>query len=177
MRFLALASGLAGALLATAAFAQPRLQRGTYELSVHVDPDFEGVVGDMIDVRAGFGRFLRDALALRGTVRWEVIEDVAGEDADYRGSELVLAGEWHFDRGRWVPYLGAGLGGRRVHFGDRAVSGLVYGPRGGLKLFLADNVALDLEVTCSFGSADVFVNDFVLEDNDLATGIGLRVLF
>jgi hypothetical protein len=32
-------------------------------------------------------------------------------------------------------------------------------------------------VVYRFGAADVFVNDFVAEDTDLSSGIGLRVLF
>jgi len=32
-------------------------------------------------------------------------------------------------------------------------------------------------VTYKIGAADVFINDFVPEDTDLSTAIGLRVLF
>lgn len=78
---------------------------------------------------------------------------------------------------RLVPYLGAGLGWRSSHFGKLEESALVYGPRAGIKVFLVDNVALDFELTYKLASADVFINDFVAEDTDLSSGIGLRVLF
>ena len=170
--------GVTCSLFAAGAGAQPMLQKGASELSVHVSPDFEGAIGDMLFADAGYGLFLRDGLAARATLSYTVLEDVAGEDSDYRTSELGLAGEYHFDlAGKLVPYLGLGLGWRRSHFGKLEESGLVYGPRAGLKYFLVDNVALDLEVTYKLGAADVFINDFVPEDTDLSSAIGLRVLF
>jgi opacity protein-like surface antigen len=161
-----------------AARAEPKLERGTHELSVHVSPDFEGAIGDMLLAQAGYAIFLRDRLAARGTLGYAVLEDVAGEDSDYRMQELGVAVEYHLAFwGKAVPYLGAGVGWRRSHFGDLDASGLVYGPRAGLKVFLADNVALDFEVTYKASSEAVFVNDFVAEDTDLTSVIGLRVSF
>ncbi len=171
-------AGLFFVLLASYAEAQPLIRKGSRELSIHVSPDFEGAVGDMIDARAGFGWFLRDGLAARATLAYAILEDVAGEDSDYRTSEFGLAGEYHLRRdSRLVPYLGVGLGWRSSHFGKLEESALVYGPRAGIKVFIADNVALDFELTYKLASADVFINDFVAEDTDLWSGIGLRVLF
>lgn len=173
-----LLAGLFCFLVASSAEAQPKLQRKSQELSVHVSPDFEGAIGDMILAQAGYGWFVRDGLAARATVLYAILEDVAGEDADYRTSELGLAAEYHFGRrSRLIPYFGAGLGWRKTHFGKLEESALVYGPRLGVKYFLADNVALDFEVTYKLGAADVFINDFVAEDADLSSAIGLRVLF
>jgi outer membrane protein W len=172
------AAGLLFTLAAIPAAAQPMLQRGTQELAVHVSPDFEGAIGDMLDVRAGFGWFVRDGLSLRATLAYALLEDVAGEDSDYRMRQATLAAEYHLRRAaRLVPYLGFGVGWRSSHFGDLEESAPVYGPRAGIKVFLADNVALDFEVTYELSSDDVFVNDFVTEDSDLSSGIGLRVLF
>ena len=176
-RKLLVSAGLAWLFCAAGAGAQPRIQRGTQELSVHVSPDFEGAVGDMIFAQAGYGWFLRDGLAAKGTLSYAILEDVAGEDEDYRTSEVGVAAEVHLGRGSFIPYLGAGLGWRSTHFGEIEEAALVYGPLVGLKYFLADNVALDLEVTYKLGSADVFINDFVAEDTDLSSAIGLRVLF
>lgn len=162
---------------AAGAGAQPMIQRGSHELSIHVSPDFEGAVGDMIDVEAGYGVFVRERLSARAILLYEGLEDVAGEDSDYRSSEIGLAAELHFGRRRFVPYAGAGVGWRRTRFAALDESALVYGPRAGLKIFLADNVALDFELTYKLGGADVFVNDFVVEDSDLSSSIGLRVLF
>lgn len=166
------------ALMASAAFAESRIRRGDQELSLHISPDFEGAVGDMIFADAGYAYFVRDRLALRGTLGYTVLEDVAGEDSDYRMREIDVAAEYHFELGNaFVPYVGAGLGWARSEFHDRAESAVVYGPRAGLKLFLADNVALDFEIVYRLGSADVFINDFEREDSDLSTAIGFRVFF
>jgi opacity protein-like surface antigen len=169
---------LLAALACPAAAAQPRLQRGTHELAVHVSPDFEGAVGDQIDVAAGYGVFVRDRLSLGGTLLWESLEDVAGEDSDYRTWEVGIAADYHFaGLGRVVPFAGAGVGWRRTRFDLLDESAVVYGPRAGVEVYLADNVALGLEVTYKLAGADVFVNDFVVEDTDLSSMIGLRVAF
>jgi len=169
---------LSSAAAATAQAPTPRILEGDQELSVHVSPDFEGAVGDMIDVEAGWGFFVRDRLSLRATLLYEGLEDVAGEDSDYRMQEVGLAAELHLRRwGPLVPHVGAGLGWHRSHFGEREESALFYGPRAGVEYFLADNVALDLEVTYKLSSAAVFINDFVAEDSDVTTVIGLRVFF
>ena len=165
-------------LLATAAEAQPLLGRGTQVLSVHVSPDFEGAVGDMLLADASYGWFVRDRLALEATLDYAVLEDVAGEDSDYRTSAVGVAAELHLPLGgALVPYAGFGIGWRRSHFNDLEESGFVYGPRVGLEYFLADNVALDFEVAYSMASADVFINDFVAEDSDISSALGLRVHF
>jgi hypothetical protein len=166
-------------LVAMQAGAQPMLQKGVRELSVHVSPDFEGAVGDMLNARAGFGLFVRDRLSIRATLDYAVLEDVAGEDSDYRMSRFGFAGEYQLRGGgaRLVPYVGLGVGWQSSHFGELEESALIYGPRGGLRYFLADNVSLDLEVTYHWAGADVFINDFVAEDTDVSSAIGLRVSF
>jgi outer membrane protein W len=171
------AFGVASFLLASAASAEPMTRKGSQELAVHVSPDFEGAVGDMIFAQAAYGRFVRDRFAARATLLYTVLEDVAGEDSDYRTSEIGLAGEYHFGRGRFVPYVGLGVGWRSSQFGKVEESSLVYGPRAGIKYFVADNVAVDLEVTYKRAAADVFINDFVAEDNDLTPALGLRWFF
>ena len=177
-RSMTVGAAIAGSLLASVAGAQTMVQRGSHELSLHISPDWEGAVGDMIFAQAGYGRFLTNAFAARATLHYALLEDVAGEDEDYRTSEIGVAGELHLHRGsRLVPYLGLGVGWRSSHFGDVEEAALVYGPRAGIKLFFVDNVALDLEVTYKLGAADVFVNDFVAEDTDVSSAIGLRVLF
>ncbi|MGH9458422.1 MAG: outer membrane beta-barrel protein [Thermoanaerobaculia bacterium] len=165
-------------LFASPALAQERLERGTRELSLHISPDFEGAVGDMLQMHAGYGLFVRTGWEARATLGYAVFEDVAGEDSDYRTSELSLVGEYHFRRGSdLVPYAGFGAGWRKTEFAELEESGAVFGPRGGLKYFLADNVVLDFEVTYKIGTADVFINDFEPDDTDISSMIGFRILF
>ncbi len=68
-------------------------------------------------------------------------------------AEFGLADEYHFRRdSRLVSYLGAGLGWHSSHFGKIEELALAYGPRAGLKVFIADNVALDFELTYKLAS-------------------------
>lgn len=165
-------------LLVAEANAEPMIRTGNQDLSVHVSPDFEGAIGDMIFVQLGYGRFIRDRLEIRGTYAYTVLEDIAGADSDYKMSELGLVGEYHIDLGKaLVPYVGVDIGWSKSAFGSLDESAFVYGATGGFNYFLADNVGLDFEVTYRFATADVFINDFQPEDHDLAAKIGLRFLF
>jgi opacity protein-like surface antigen len=173
-------AGIASLTLAAglAAQPQPKLERGTHELAVHVSPDFEGAVGDMLFARVGYGFLVRNRLALGANFDYAILEDVAGEDSDYRTSEWGVAATYHLGLGgRAVAYLGVGVGWRSTHFGDLEASALAYGPRAGVALFLADNVALDFEIVYRTSSDNVFVNDFLAEDSDLSSAIGLRFFF
>ncbi|MGH8196047.1 MAG: outer membrane beta-barrel protein [Woeseiaceae bacterium] len=173
-----LAAGAALALPADGTGAEPMIREGHHEVSLHISPDLEGPIGDTIFFQAGYGVFLRDGIVVRAMLSHAVLEDVAGEDTDYRSSEAGIAGEYHFDLGgNLVPYLGLGLGWHRSQFADLDESALVYGPRFGMKYFVADNAALDLEITYEFAAADVFINDFEAEDTDLSSAVGFRILF
>lgn len=172
------AAGLISISLGTDACAEPTLRAGARELSGHISPDFEGAIGDMIFVQAGYGWFVRDALELRGVLSYTLLEDVSGEDTDYKMKSLDAIGEYHFDFGsRFVPYAGLGIGWAKSLFANVEESALTYSPRAGVKCFLADKVALDFEVAYRLASADVFVNDFTAEDSDLSLALGFRVLF
>lgn len=157
--------------------AQPMTERGDNSLSLHIDPDLEGAVGDMIDIEASYGRFVRDRFELAASFEWAVLEDVAGEDSDYRTSQIGVSALYHFGGGRFVTYVGAGVGWRRTHFGEVDETGLVYGPRLGFEYFVADNVAIEVQIAYQLGAADVFVNDFVAEDSDLSQRVGIRFFF
>jgi opacity protein-like surface antigen len=165
-------------LITGAPIAEPKLDQGVRELSLHISPDFESAIGDTIVARVGYGVFVRDRVSLRGTIQYMLMEDIAGNDADFRTLEYTLLGEYHFKTPRRVvPYLGAGIGWTSSEFGLLDESAFVYGPRAGVKYFMADNAALDLEVAYRFATADVFISDFVAEDADLTVGIGMRFLW
>jgi hypothetical protein len=173
-----MAAAFVSCVLAGGATADPMIKQGNQDLSVHVSPDFEGAIGDMIFAQVGYGFFLRDRLEARATYSYTLLEDVAGEDSDYRMSELGLVGEYHVEFGKaLVPYVGLAIGWSKSEFGSLDESAFVYGPTVGFNYFLAENVALDLAITYRFASADVFINDFQPEDRDLSSSIGLRVMF
>jgi opacity protein-like surface antigen len=166
------------ASIAPAVIGQPMLDRGVQELALHISPDFESAIGDSLFAEAGYGLFVRDRIEGRVTFSYRVMEDIAQEDPDYRMWEANLAGEYHFNFGsRFVPYAGGGVGWTRSVFNRLDESGFTYGPRGGVKYFIADNVCLSADAAFKLSSADVFINDFEAESTDLTASIGLRVLF
>lgn len=164
-------------LQATVAVAQPAAPSGRNELSVHVSPDFEGAIGDMLSLEAGYGRLLNDHLLAQASVRYQVLEDIAGEDEDYRTTQLRTGVEYRFGDGRVAPYVSIAVGWRSSHFGDLEVSDLIYGPGAGVKWFVADNVALAFDVSYGLSGSKVFINDFRAEDSDLTPSIGFRWYF
>jgi len=170
-------SVLGAICLVSVAAAEPAVPSGRNELSIHVSPDFEGAIGDMLSVEAGYGRFLTEALLARASLLYQVLEDVAGEDEDYRTSQVRAGVEFHFGDGPLVPYLGVAVGWRSSHFGDLEVSDPIYGPNAGLKWFVADNVALAFDLSYGLSGSEVFVNDFRAEDSDLTPSLGFRWYF
>ena len=171
-------AGLMMLMIGVSASADPALLRGTKDLSLLGSPDFTAPTGDTLNLDIGFGYFVRDNFNLRGTLQHDVQEDIAPGDADYRATEFNLIGEYHFNLG-WstVPYVGLDLGWRRSKFGTIREDALIYGPRIGIKYFLADNVAIDLSLSYKFAGNDVFVSDFEIENKKISFGFGLRYMF
>jgi hypothetical protein len=154
-----------------------QLYEGRHELSLYFSPDFEGPIGDTTILEGGYGVFVTDSVLVRGVVEYGLLEDVVGADDDYRTQAYGVGAEYHFrTEGTVVPYVGLDLGYRRTNAGGTVESGLAYGPRLGTKFLLNDNVFLDFTLTYQLSSADVFLNDFELEDTDFAASLGLRVL-
>lgn len=122
--------------------------------------------------------FLRDGLRVGGGVSYALLEDVAPPESDYRTREFDLMIDYSIDTtATVVPHLGLEAGWRITEFGAFEETGFVYGPRGGASFFLADNVSLDFTLTYKWGTKDVFVNDFKMEDTDLSSTLGLQVMF
>ncbi len=156
----------------------PLIREGHQSISLNISPDIEGAIGDTIFASGGYGYFLLDGLELRGTFGYAVMEDVAPPRSDYKMREIDVVAEYSFDLGGMVvPYAGLEIGVRRSEFGALDESGFIYGPRAGLKYFLAPNAALEFAITYKLGSNDVFINDFKAEDHDITSAIGLRVHF
>jgi hypothetical protein len=76
-----------------------------------------------------------------------------------------------------VPYVGVEAGYRSLTYLDVEESAFVYGARGGLKVFIADNVAVEIAAAYKLAGSEVYVNDFVLEDSDLTYGVGFWVMW
>lgn len=170
-----------GAVLLTAAGgalgADPPLARGTHEFGVHLSPDLMGPVGDTFFLDLGYGVFVRDRFELRASASYTLLEDVVAPEEDYRAWDVGFGADYHLPLGRAVPFAGVFVGWHRINIDTGAESAMTWGPRLGLKYFLADNVALAFDAAYAQASKDVFFNDFELEDKDLVTSLGLRVMF
>ena len=174
----ALLAGLVALFSAFYLNADPLLQKGTKDLALVGSPDFTAPSGDTLSLDFGLGLFIRDNLSLRVTLLHEIQEDIAPGNADYRATEYNLVSEYHFDPGwLFIPYVGVELGWRRSKFGSIRDSGAIYGPRAGIKYFLADNVAIDVVISYKTSTDDVYISDFKSENNKIAFGFGLRIMF
>ena len=152
--------------------------KGNHDLSIYVSPDFEGVTGDTLDLAAGYGYYFFDRLALRAAFDLATVEDIAPGEKDYRFREIDAG--LQYDLGRWravLAYVGVSLGLASLTYLDFHDSSFVYGPDAGLEYFFTEKVAIDFAVSFRNASKNVFVNDFILEDSDLTSSIGLRVRF
>ena len=161
------------AVLATFVYAQPSIDEGTRELSLEGGWDSEGPTGTEFDFDVGYGIFIRDALEVGGLLGYSSTSD--GDAKVWRLGAFV---EHHFDMATMtVPYVGA----RFVYADyDNAVTdegALQYGPRVGVKHFIADNVAIDIALQYMLATEDVFVNDGEAEDTDLSIVFGIRAMF
>jgi opacity protein-like surface antigen len=159
-----------------------RYKKGSKDLSLFASPDFTAPTGDTLGLNIGLGMFIADNLSLRATLTHDVQEDIAPGGADYRATDYNLGVEYHFDLGfdlggSIIPYVGADLGWRRSKFGSIRDDGVIYGPRVGVKYFLADNVAIDASLSYRFSGADVYISDFEFESHKILFGIGLRIMF
>jgi hypothetical protein len=157
--------------------ADSALERGTHEFGIHLSPDLFGPVGDTLFLDVGYGVFVRDRLELRASASYTLLEDVVGPEKDYRAWDVAVGADYHLLLGRAVPFAGLFVGWHRINIDTGAESAMTWGPRLGLKYFLADNVALAFDAAYAQASKEVFFNDFELDDQDLVTSLGLRLMF
>ena len=169
---------LAAALFSTGAVAaEPTLARGTHEIGIHVSPDLWGPVGDTFFLDVGYGVFLRDRLELRAAASYTLLEDVVAPEEDYRAWDLGVGADYHLPLGSTVPYAGLFVAFHRINIDTGAESAFAWGPRIGVKYFVESNAAIVFDAAYAQASKDVYFNDYELEDKDLTTSIGLRVMF
>lgn len=100
-------------------------------------------------VATSYNYFFTDSLSVGGTLI------VFGNDsggADY-GQALDIGADWHFSPSAdWVPYVGVGLG--YFNFGGVGSSSeSSYNVRGGVKGFISERTAIDLQIRVDDGSS------------------------
>ena len=164
--------------MATVVYAQPSIMEGTREFSISGGYDPDGAAGSELDLTLGYGVFVRDALEIGGILGYMSYEGAGAAGGDYKLWALGGFVEYHFDMASMsVPYIGARIAYENYDTGVLDDSSLVYGPRVGVKYFIADNVAIDIALQYLLASEEIFVNEGVAEDNDLSISFGIRSMF
>jgi hypothetical protein len=168
-------------LVAGTAWAQdetPMLDRGTRELSISGQIEVPDLDEIDYDLDFSYGYFFRDG--------WEAGFRVAA--ADFGGLDrLAVAGftEFNFNRGgKWVPFIGGGLGLISADFGDNISlqselddDGLVFNVEGGGKYFVRSYMAISLSIDFQVATEDLFATGDAIEDNLSSINVGMRYYF
>lgn len=151
---------------------------GKREFSLHGSFDYQGPNGDNIDLRVGYGWYLRDALLLAVNYQWALLEDIAPGEDDYRAQQVGVELQYLF-RGNEpiLPYVGVETGIRNVKFDDIDDSGLVVGGIAGSRFLLNDSVAIDVSLRILTSSDELFIVDFETERQYVVPAIGIKVNF
>lgn len=158
----------------------PMLDEGTREFSVAGRIDLPELDELDYDLDGSFGYFFRDG--------WEA--GIQLNAADFLGRDRVeIAGftEYNFMReGRWVPYVGGGIGLVSADFDDDVTlgtpidldeDGLVFDVEGGVKYFITSYMAVSLGIGFKFSTEEVFETDDAIEDNLTNVKVGMRYYF
>ena len=151
---------------------------GKREFSLHGNLDYQAPNGDNIDLRLGYGWFLRDDWLLGLNFQWVLIEDIAPGEDDYRAQQAGVEMQYLF-RGSepWLPYAGVEAGLRNLKFENASDSGLVLGVSSGARYLLNDSVAIDFTLRFLTSSEALFIVDFEAEKRYLVPAIGIHAIF
>ena len=137
-------------LLLMTAQARAQFQAGDWSLQLggfgNNSSEFDGVA---FNVQGDLGYFLTNefSVSLRQSLGYS--DFTGGEDGGgsaWVGSTRVAA-DYHFDMGRWQPYVGGSLG---YIYGDGVADTFFAGPEGGVKYFVNSTTFIDLNAAYAF---------------------------
>ena len=140
-------------MMTASSFAFPMIQEGAREIEL----DFYFVDSDW-EIGIGYGVFMTDEILVGG--RFDYI--------DWMDIWMVSAhAEYHWNMGTMtVPYAAAVLAYADFDFDTL----FLYGPKVGIKHFITDYLAIDLNAQYLFSNEDFY-------EEELEISAGLRVLF
>jgi hypothetical protein len=146
------------------------LSQGTRELTLDGALDPDGASGTEISLDVGYGYFIQDNIEVGGEV------SIADND---HATTYGLGGfaEYNFDQGSaLVPFAGVGLGWFNTEIDDLDVDddAVVASLFGGVKYFLAENIAVTAQINLEWASEDIFLNDDDVEDTNIDFTVGMR---
>jgi outer membrane protein W len=170
--------GLAAvAALPSAAQAQEYgFDAGSWELTLagqgSNDRDFEST---SFGVNGSLGYFLTDnfEVALRQMLTYTDAVG-AGADGSAWNGQTVVALDYHFDLGRWQPFIGANIG---YAYGDSTTDTFIAGPEAGVKYFVTQSAFIQLmaQYEFFFDEDDVDSEAFSNGAFFYSLGIGLKI--
>jgi hypothetical protein len=147
------------------------LKQDTQELVVNGALDPEGIGGSAdFSLSVGYGYFIADNLE-------------GGVEAAFADNDLLTSygfgafGEYNFNIGTpFVPFAGGKLNWAKVEVDDldKNNDALVVGAYGGVKFFLAENVAISGQLNVDLASDDIYVNKNKLDNTDVTLTLGMR---
>jgi hypothetical protein len=156
----------------------PLLQRGTKELGLSGNLDFELESRVVLNISGRFGYFPQTNLEIGG------FAEVASNFNEFSRYGLGGFAEYHLStwallQGQMIPYAGADLG---LEFVDTSLgednAALIFRPRFGLKWFVRDYFAIDTHVFVAVATDDIFPNKRNdLDPYDVGMQLGLRIYF
>jgi len=157
---------------------EPLLQRGTKELGLSGNLDFQQESRAVLNINGRFGYFPRDQLEIGG------FAEVSSNFNEFSRYGLGGFAELHVPalailQGRAIPYAGADLG---LEFVDTSLgednAALIFRPRIGLKWFVTDYFAVDTNLFVAVATDDLFPNrKNHLDPYDVGIQLGLRIYF
>jgi hypothetical protein len=148
------------------------LDKGTKELGVNAGLDFQSVDGTTFTGELKLGTFIEYGLEVGGLIK--ILES---DSASLLG--VAAFTEYNFyTETVWVPFVGASLGLTNAEI-KRSTddTALVLGLVGGVKVFLAENVALSGQLGFDFASEDIYLDDEDADSVDYNLTLGLRFFF
>ncbi|MGK0187365.1 MAG: hypothetical protein ACI9R3_003152 [Verrucomicrobiales bacterium] len=153
----------------------PMLGKGTQELTLSGQFDWDGFEDLDYNFRLGYGWFVVDG--------WEF--GLTGSAADQNDSRNFSAGfftEYNFNRqGQFVPFIGlsAEWANLDVDVSEFSLSqdSILLGGQIGVKYFFRPNIAISTALTYSWAADDIFDAADTFENNKSSFLVGIRVYF
>jgi len=163
----------AAALFLAPAISQAQFKQGDWELTLSGQgahgPDLDGFSAA---VQGNLGYFLTDQfeIGIRQSIGYT---DIGVAGSNLNGS-TVVAVDYNFDLGRFVPYIGGNIG---YVYGDAVADTWEAGPEGGLKYFVNNTTFVFVSIQYEFFfNSDSNASD-AFSDGQFLYGLGIGFRF
>ena len=135
------------------------------------DNDFEST---SFGVNGSLGYFFTDNLELAVRQNINYTDALSGGEGSAWNGQTVLALDFHFDLGRWQPFIGANIG---YAYGESTNDTWVAGPEAGVKYFVTQSAFIQLlaQYEFFFDNGDDIDSSFDDGAFFYSLGIGLKL--